>query len=109
MTSNITNFEGKRAGRYVGTAQRRIDGAAGQPGDVDDVESVAISIGDRLKDDGGRVGEKGSGHEVTGSVASKLSRQYSTYHLTQGACKCSVRARGQVAREVGARPVACQG
>ena len=26
MTSNITNFEGKRAGRYVGTAQRRIDG-----------------------------------------------------------------------------------
>ena len=26
MTSNITNLDGKRAGRYVGTAQRRIDG-----------------------------------------------------------------------------------
>ena len=26
MTSNISNLDGKRAGRYVGTAQRRIDG-----------------------------------------------------------------------------------
>jgi len=26
MTSNMTNLDGKRAGRYVGTAQRRIDG-----------------------------------------------------------------------------------
>ena len=26
MTSNTTNLDGKRAGRYVGTSQRRIDG-----------------------------------------------------------------------------------
>src|SRR5262245_26108759 len=71
-------------------AQRRVDRAAGQAGDVDDVEPVSIPIGDRLEDDGGRVSEKGSGHAAHDSVASKLSRQYSTYHLTQGLCKCSV-------------------
>jgi len=27
MTSNMTNLDGKRAGRYVGTAQRRIEAA----------------------------------------------------------------------------------
>jgi len=53
---------GREVPRFIEAAQDGIHGAARHAGDVDDVEPVAVAVGDRLQDDRRRIGEESFSH-----------------------------------------------